>query len=560
VEGRSLKESYLTTKEKYQRKNISRWWLVVIGALLLLLVEIGVQMFYPAGMSRPNSFIDDIDVSQKNAAEIENILLETYQNQKITVENPQGEQVEFSLAELGASVDVSAQVAAALDYSLGMRFVPLSAFWLRNLEIYPQTELGIDTNLSQKEPLDASIVLEHGQLRVIEAQPGLRVGDKDEDLGDELCTDELVLRANVRNIIHCNIKVLQPDISTDVAEGVVNSVKTALQDGLVFNYQNERVVEASFEDAISWLGFTPNILDNTIDVVVSIDKITEYLGKTELARLNQSAESNKVDMINGTVTAQTTGKAGWGINYQGVVDQISQILAGEATSDEITIELAHIYPGTIYDRVFTDNFEGLAAELDYLYGDKNVAIVTLDLTGQGRNISINEWKQFTAASTYKLYVAYSMLKSGSPPDCFEAMIINSDNACPNAWLEARGLKNVEAEAHEVGASGVTYFGDYDMRTSAMDLANFLSRIYRKELPIDTDRLISDMQVQRFRSGIPAGLGGNAVVADKVGFLWGLLHDAGIVYSNKGDYIQVILTDGYSWETIAEIAGRIYGKM
>lgn len=50
------------------------------------------------------------------------------------------------------------------------------------------------------------------------------------------------------------------------------------------------------------------------------------------------------------------------------------------------------------------------------------------------------------------------------------------------------------------------------------------------------------------------------MADKVGFLDGLLHDAAIVYSDKGDYSMVILTDGSSWDAIAEAASTIYDAL
>ena len=558
VEERGLKEVYDATKQEYQQKQISRWWLVLWTALFLLLIEIGVQMLYPNDLARFYTYVDGLDVSQKTNVEITQLLLSDYENQKVIIENPTGEQIEFSIAELGASINVNTQVSAASGYSLALRFVPFSLFWPHNLNIYPDVELSIETNLARKEPVNADIIVGNGQLKVIEAQPGLMVNG--ENVGDTgVCSNELLLRINQQSVLYCDIAILQPAISTDVAEAVVDKIESTLSDGLVFNYQDKQEVEAGFYDVIKWLSFSPNTEDGIIDTVVDIDKVRSFLEKTKLAKLNQSAESGKIELVNGEVVTRSDGKAGWGIDYQAIVDAISKVI-NEVADNVVTVELAHIYPGTVYDRVFTDSFKGLSAELEYLYGDKNVAIVTLDLTDRGRNIYVNQWKQFTAASTYKLYVAYSMLRSNSPPWCFETMIIDSDNACPRTWLESKGLKNVENEIHAIGASAVTYFEDFDMRTSAMDLANFLSRIYRKELPVDNDRLINAMKIQRFRQGIPAGLGSNAVVADKVGFLWGLLHDAGIIYSKKGDYIQVILTDGYSWETIAEIASKIYDRM
>jgi beta-lactamase class A len=63
-----------------------------------------------------------------------------------------------------------------------------------------------------------------------------------------------------------------------------------------------------------------------------------------------------------------------------------------------------------------------------------------------------------------------------------------------------------------------------------------------------------MKANVYRKGIPAGVQGT--VADKVGFMNGLLHDAAIVYSPKGTYVIAVMTDGSSWATIADLARQI----
>lgn len=68
-----------------------------------------------------------------------------------------------------------------------------------------------------------------------------------------------------------------------------------------------------------------------------------------------------------------------------------------------------------------------------------------------------------------------------------------------------------------------------------------------------------MKRQIYRSGIPAGSHG-AAVADKVGFLDGYLHDAGIVYSPKATYALVIMSSGSSWSNISDLADAVYEFM
>ena len=63
-----------------------------------------------------------------------------------------------------------------------------------------------------------------------------------------------------------------------------------------------------------------------------------------------------------------------------------------------------------------------------------------------------------------------------------------------------------------------------------------------------------MKRQIYRAGIPKGTG--QTVADKVGFVDNVIHDAGIVYGPNGPYILVIMTSNSSWSAIASIASQI----
>ena len=67
-------------------------------------------------------------------------------------------------------------------------------------------------------------------------------------------------------------------------------------------------------------------------------------------------------------------------------------------------------------------------------------------------------------------------------------------------------------------------------------------------------MIAAMNANVYRKGIPAGA--NGTVADNVGFLNGLLHDAAIVYGPNGTYVLTIMTDGSSWATIADLTKQI----
>jgi hypothetical protein len=73
-------------------------------------------------------------------------------------------------------------------------------------------------------------------------------------------------------------------------------------------------------------------------------------------------------------------------------------------------------------------------------------------------------------------------------------------------------------------------------------------------PASRDRFLGALKRNIYRQGIPAGA--SVQVADKVGFLNGLFHDAAIVYSPSGTYVLTIMTDGSSWANIAELTKQI----
>lgn len=187
--------------------------------------------------------------------------------------------------------------------------------------------------------------------------------------------------------------------------------------------------------------------------------------------------------------------------------------------------------------------------------------------------SVNASSPMVAASTYKLYVAYSMilaveggaaswddplLPGQSLQECMEVMITESDNDCPEAWLllEDPGTLQQEVDALGLVATRIEWS---NMETTAVDLARFLYFLSEEEIVSDTNRdmLLGYMAEQEFRDGIPAGVGPGVEVAGKVGFLEELLHDAAIIDDPADPLILVILTAGASWEVIASLAELVY---
>jgi beta-lactamase class A len=215
----------------------------------------------------------------------------------------------------------------------------------------------------------------------------------------------------------------------------------------------------------------------------------------------------------------------------------------------------------------SDGWANLAAELAEIYSGANYAIYAEDLRDSQRKITVNAEVEMPTASVYKLAIAYSMLKAVAKgmswetslsdttlSTCFDRMIIDSNNECAHAWGSQHGWATVMSEFTALGLS----INLYEQTTAtARDIAGFLKKVYLGQVLNDEliDKLLVTMTAQRYRQGIPTGVPGK-VVANKVGFMNGVLNDAGIIFSPDGDYVLVIFTNGYSWASIAETARLI----
>lgn len=227
---------------------------------------------------------------------------------------------------------------------------------------------------------------------------------------------------------------------------------------------------------------------------------------------------------------------------------------------------------TMLDLADAENALSLDSALAGSVAGWDVGIAVIDLQTGRQIYSYNADQMFPAASTYKVYVMYDMMQKIMAGDmtwedtvdgyrlayCQEEMILRSENACAEGWLHQYGYDHMEQLAHKLGSTSTT-FAPGQIYTNAADLANFMKQLYNGEgLDKENQDLFLDLlETQHYRNGMPSGLAGSAVVADKIGFLPGYRHDGGIVYGDKGNYVIAILTNNMGNPQIASISRIIY---
>lgn len=215
----------------------------------------------------------------------------------------------------------------------------------------------------------------------------------------------------------------------------------------------------------------------------------------------------------------------------------------------------------------------LNSDLRAVFDGASYSIAVIDLANDELIFDVNADESFISASVYKLFIGYSIIVSvehGSLTwnsslngmtlrQCFEKMLVESDNECPVSWLTSISSNEIETQRmHQIGLSG-TSFLEYPVVTTAFDAARLLSHLYHSEgmSSSSAQYMLDCLGRQIYRAGIPSGLSDVGYVQDKVGFLHGILNDAALVYTPKGDYVMVIFTNGASWLQIARASRAIY---
>jgi beta-lactamase class A len=547
-----------------------------LGAVLLILMigSVVVQCVYVAqGKALPFSKVDDIPVTGMNKAQVAKLLQATYAPTQLTLK-VQKATVKTTLAKAGITPDYNKVALLLYDRAKALRFVPFS--FLRGIvrpvpvgtmidqdrfaefakEIVPQCQVA---------PVDADVaVTDKGDLQLQPAVDGATCTAA--SLQTQLETTPMTKQGVTRTVALTTVK---PTVSTASAQALLTQAKALTARQITVQLLDKSYTPSSAQIA-SWLTFDSDPITKKPSVGFDSSALTTYL--TTLQKdIYIAPTTTTIQLQDGSEVSRQTGTNGRGIDMTKSVQLLqNQLQQGDGV---VTLTTINLTPPIAYNRNYSKTQAGLQALLNDLVASKgDYAISLRQLGGNGWNASTNGGKVYTPASTYKLFVAYALLKQiengqrswtddatagQNISQCFDNMIINSDNACAEWFGGVIGWKTITDMIHAVGLSNATSLNTpQGFVATADDEALFLTKLQTGQLlnPDSTSRLLSVMQRQVYRSGIPAGAG--ATVADKVGFLNGLLHDAAIVYAPSGTYVLVIMTNGSSWGQIADATRQI----
>lgn len=243
----------------------------------------------------------------------------------------------------------------------------------------------------------------------------------------------------------------------------------------------------------------------------------------------------------------------------------------------------------------TDDLSGLDTIIkgyrDIINGTYSVAVIDLS---EGTEYYFDEEREYEAASLYKLWVmaaAFDQINRGqlsknqtlsgsveelnrkfdiasdeaeltegtitmTVNDAIMKMITISHNYAALLLSEKIGLSRISAFMRSIGLDG-SALGTPPM-TNAKSTAEFFRKLYSGELADsdDTSEMLEILKLQEINRKLPKYLPQGTVVAHKTGELGTFSHDAGIVYTAKGNYIVVILTDTQDPQTTDDQMARM----
>ncbi|MDO8638798.1 MAG: serine hydrolase [Candidatus Daviesbacteria bacterium] len=243
-----------------------------------------------------------------------------------------------------------------------------------------------------------------------------------------------------------------------------------------------------------------------------------------------------------------------------------------------------------------------AAVLRSLVGTKGSYAVSIKNLQKNEKYNLKEHLQFDAGSLYKLWVMAEVFKQIESGALKESDILSEDIATlnnifgiskENAELKegtitltiSSALTQMITISHNYAAmlltkriklSTVDLFlkrSGFDEskvgnvsespKTTASDIALFFEKLYKGELanPENTIKMIDLLKGQKLNDKLPKNLPAGLEIAHKTGEIEYFSHDGGIVYTEKGDYIIVVLSKSdiptAAEDKISQISKQVY---
>lgn len=562
-----------------------RNWITQHKKRLLLGVPLGFigliiigQFLYPTDRLLPGQHVDGVELGGWTKQDAQDRLDVMYR--KATLELYFGDvtrpQYNQRLSDIGVRVSNGHRIEE-IKYAWYLRLLPSSVLWAHRVAdtgepVYTRDAKKLSTYMSntlgdscEVAPVNASAKVKGSSVVTVDAVNGGTCADADVKRTLETVEPSLDGGMSVR----IKMKEVPAPLTAEDIKSTIATLNARLATPIKITYDAQT---KQLDPAVvrGWLKFTST--DERLEVGYDEQDATKYLDENYGEAIARPAGVSKVTTHDFVEVSREEGSVGRALDPAKTLMSLSGYLAGRA--EVVPLGELAVAPRVEYTRSYSNTDKGLSALMkNYAEshpGTYGVSLIELD--GKRRRAAYEDTRKFTTASTYKLYVGYSALRRVESGEykwsdqisdgrdlakCFDDMIVKSDNACAEALVAKIGYRALTTDAQTIVSGATTFLDTESYKTTAGDLSTFMASLATGQMSLNNSsqaRFIDALKRNRYRQGIPAGAGG--VVADKVGFLDGLLHDAAIVYGANGTYALSIMSNKSSWENIAELTREI----
>lgn len=542
------------------------------------LASICVQLAYPGDRTLPFAQLDNVDVGMMNRSEVMRRLERVAERAELTIATPARERT-VQWATIGITVDREATMKSVIEYDWWERLVPFSM--PVRMAMYHHTPLVIvdkerlktfaetivkEDRLPAKE---SGVQVVNGQVRIDGSRAGFAFTQQEVERQLQtvaFATDaKVALTPEVLKLRHDRSEVMM----------VAERAEKLLTRQLAFEFAG-RTVTPDSKQVGEWLQVKEDATSRKLVLTVDRAKLKAYL-KTVNKQYARPAGTTYVTLLDGQEIARQEGAVGRAMNVETAAKKIEVTLLG-AEEQPLAIPVESLQPGVSYKRTYSEANSGLQALIQdwerTTYGDFGVVIQ--EIGGRNRRAEWQADKQFVTASTYKMFLAYAVLSKIEDGEiqaeqrtdmdwtvdaCLNEMIVNSTNPCAISLQNLVGWEETDRMVHGAGFTDthLNNNGGGEKYTTVRDEATFLQKLDAGVLLSEqgSKRLLDLLKRQIWRGGIPAGVPAGTVVANKVGFYNGWVHDVAIVYGLKSTYVLAIMSKGGSDPGFADLSQRVY---
>ena len=543
-------------------RRVWRW--VGLGAAGIIVL----QLLLPYNRAFVLDRIDGVPVGLKTTSEITAQMSSRYDKAVVVTTQPD---TTTPFADAGVKVDSGYTAERITNYPVWQRLIPLSLI----VRLFDTTHVSKVNYLKlpseewaesvsakcRVAARDASVEITGGKLTLSKSANG------SECSRSGLLTSLKAAKPAERMAVNSGKKTIQPKRSDAAVSAQIKKIQSVIDDGVTVTVLGT-TTRAEPAEIVGWLTFSDGEAGQ-LKLDVDPAKLQPFVARVQQP-VYVAPGTTTVTVRDGQETGRVAGASGQGVDGNDLIAQ----LRSQLTSDKTIVingKVTALAPRLAYQRSYTNSTPGLQALIQDIANEKpNMAIAITELDGQRRSLSANGDRTFHPASTYKLFIAYGVIKrvesnqlkwtdsiNGSTVDeCLTRMIVNSDNACAEAFGAAfGGWGGVQKDVKATGATG-TNLNLPEPVATVKDQVLFLQKLQGGQLmkTENRDKLLALMKRQQYRAGIPSGV--KFEVADKVGFLAGNLHDSGLVYASHGVYALSIYSTGGTWGDLADAARRI----